>query len=63
MRARTIEVDGSHSIVVSQPARIADLIRSAVDSLTPVQPESIGTRGDRREVALIAAGARGKEGS
>ncbi len=63
MRARTIEVDGSHSIVVSQPARIADLIRSAVDSLTRVQPESIGTRGDRREVALIAADARGKEGS
>jgi pimeloyl-ACP methyl ester carboxylesterase len=33
MRATTIEVDGSHSIVVSQPARIADLIRAAVGSL------------------------------
>jgi len=33
MGATTIEVDCSHSIVVSQPARIADLIRSAVGSL------------------------------
>ena len=33
MRAKTIEVDGSHSIVVSQPARIADLIRSAAGAL------------------------------
>jgi pimeloyl-ACP methyl ester carboxylesterase len=36
MRATTIEVDGSHAIVVSQPARIADLIRSAVGSLAGV---------------------------
>jgi pimeloyl-ACP methyl ester carboxylesterase len=33
MRATTIEVDGSHSIAVSQPAKIADLIRSAAGSL------------------------------
>jgi pimeloyl-ACP methyl ester carboxylesterase len=33
MGATTIEVDGSHSIVVSQPAKIADLIRSAMGSL------------------------------
>jgi pimeloyl-ACP methyl ester carboxylesterase len=33
MRATTIDVDGSHSIAVSQPAKIADLIRSAVNSL------------------------------
>jgi pimeloyl-ACP methyl ester carboxylesterase len=33
MGATTIEVDGSHSIAVSQPAKIADLIRSAVGTL------------------------------
>jgi pimeloyl-ACP methyl ester carboxylesterase len=33
MGATTIEVDGSHAIVVSRPATIADLIRSAVGSL------------------------------
>jgi pimeloyl-ACP methyl ester carboxylesterase len=33
MGATTIEVDASHLIVVSQPAMIADLIRSAVGSL------------------------------
>jgi hypothetical protein len=34
MGATTIEVDASHSILLSQPARIAELIRSAVSSLT-----------------------------
>jgi hypothetical protein len=33
MGATTIEVDGSHSIAVSQPGTIADLIRTAVNSL------------------------------
>jgi pimeloyl-ACP methyl ester carboxylesterase len=33
MGATTIEVDGSHSIAVSQPAKIADLIRTALGSL------------------------------
>jgi pimeloyl-ACP methyl ester carboxylesterase len=33
MGATTIEVEGSHSIVVSQPAKIADLIRFAVGTL------------------------------
>jgi len=33
MEATTIEVDGSHSIAVSQPETIADLIRSAVGAL------------------------------
>ena len=32
MGATTIDIDGSHSIVVSQPAKIADLIRSAMAS-------------------------------
>jgi len=34
MSATTIEVDGSHSIAVSQPAKIADLIRTALGSLS-----------------------------
>ena len=33
MGATTIEVDGSHSIAVSQPDRIADLIRSALGAV------------------------------
>ena len=33
MGATTIEVDGSHSIMVSQAATIAELIRSAVGAL------------------------------
>jgi len=33
MGATTIEVDGSHSIAVSQPDKIADLIRAALGSL------------------------------
>jgi pimeloyl-ACP methyl ester carboxylesterase len=33
MGATTIEVDGSHSIAMSQPAKIADLIRAALGSV------------------------------
>jgi hypothetical protein len=34
MRATTIEVTGSHAIVTSQPAAVANLIRSAMGALT-----------------------------
>jgi pimeloyl-ACP methyl ester carboxylesterase len=40
MGATTIEVDGSHSIAVSQPDKIADLIRAAVDSVTKANREA-----------------------
>ena len=33
MGATTIEIDGSHSIAVSQPAKIADLIRTVIATL------------------------------
>jgi pimeloyl-ACP methyl ester carboxylesterase len=33
--AQTIEVDASHSIALSQPKAVADLIRSAVDAVAP----------------------------
>lgn len=43
MGATTIEVDGSHSIAVSQPDTIADLIRAAVGTLA--SPHSHRTEG------------------
>jgi|SRR5260370_15810743 len=40
MGAKTIEVDASHSIALSQPTAVAELIRSAVEatSAVPVTP-------------------------
>ena len=34
--AQTIEVDASHSIALSQPTAVADLIRAAVDTTSAV---------------------------
>jgi pimeloyl-ACP methyl ester carboxylesterase len=36
MGAKTIEVDASHSIALSQPAAVAELIRSAVEATAAV---------------------------
>ena len=62
MRARTIEVDGSHAIVVSQAATIAALIRSAVGSLGRAQPESTGANGDHGTASPLFAVVPGTEG-
>jgi hypothetical protein len=49
MAATAIDVDASHSIAISQPDTIADLIRAAVDALaSPVPDNALGRQARRK---------------